>query len=172
MNLNKLREFLLSECHVSVTEAQAESVYKMAVSIHQSRCSRSGRDLENAIGTLLKIHHIPYITQACIHPTNGTIVPCARGLHRHDIIIDAAIGDAIENKIIVSCKVSLRERFLQDANVSCKRLYMVTNDDRAMKKKDELRTIHNIHLVHASQQSALDAWIAEIKDILASDKAD
>lgn len=168
MNLHKIRDFLWNECHVRISDAQVQCLYNIAVSIHQSKCSRSGKDLENTIGALLTSHNIPYITQACVHPTEGTIVPAARGLHRHDIILDAKIGDAIRDKIIISCKVSLRERFLQDANVPCKRLYMVTKDDRAMKKKDELRNIHEIHLIHMSQ--SMDEWIREIKDILSVDR--
>lgn len=168
--LQKLRDFLWNECRARVNETQVQTLYNLAVSIHQSKCSRSGKDLETRIEQLLQLHNIPFIKQACVHPIEHTIVPPGRGLHRHDIILNAAIGDSIRDKIIISCKVSLRERFLQDSKVPCRRLFMVTSDTRAMKKKDELRTIHDIHLVHTSQD--MDQWIQEIKGILAADRVD
>lgn len=125
--------------------ARTRDIYARAISMHQSALSRRGRALEDAIAGVLRRAHVPFMRQGCVR--DGYIVKPARGVHRHDFIIGGAIGEEIANKCIISCKVSLRERFLQDAHVPCKKLFMVTLDTKALKYRDDYSKQYSIDII-------------------------
>ena len=113
-----------------------DELFDKAVSVHQSGMSRRGRILEEIIEGLLRQRGVPFLTQ--VSDQSGIISPKKRGFV-HDIIIDANLGDKLEDKIIVSCKTSIRERYKQDKNLKCKKLYLVTME----KVKDREKYISN-----------------------------
>jgi hypothetical protein len=121
-------------------------IYKKCISLHQSNIVKKGKALENAIAHMLQKEKIPYLAQACVDK-DGNIIAGKLGHHRHDFVVGGAIGQNIADKIVISCKTSLRERFLQDANLTCKRLFMVTYDPQGEVKKEALKEQHNIEVV-------------------------
>lgn len=123
-----------------------QAIYERSVSLHQSSLSKSGKCLEDAFSRVLDSHGIEYMTQACVDG-NGEIIPKRSGHRIHDFVINGALGKNIEDLTIISCKMSLRERFLQDSNIPCRRLFLVTLDKTALKKEALLLKNHNIHLV-------------------------
>lgn len=106
--------------------ASPSEIYAKCVSIHQSRNSTNGAILEKIVEEALTRHGIPFLRQ--VSDQNGIISTKKRG-SVHDIIIDAKLGDNIKNKIVLSCKTSLRERYKQDGHLIAKEVYMITFDD-------------------------------------------
>ena len=102
-----------------------QAIYERSVSLHQSSLSKSGTCVDG----------------------NGEIIPKRSGHRIHDFVINGALGKNIEDLTIISCKMSLRERFLQDSNIPCRRLFLVTLDKTALKKEALLLKNHNLHLV-------------------------
>lgn len=139
-------------------------IYQKCVSLHQSSISRKGKALENAIAHILERENIPFLAQACVDK-DGNIIPGKVGHHRHDFVVKGVMGENIKDKIIISCKTSLRERFLQDANVCCKKLFMITYDPHAEAKKETLKEQHNIEIVTIKEDdtSAVQSMIKYIR---------
>lgn len=111
-----------------VTEDVAYNIYKTCVSMNQQSRSNKGKLLEQCIEDVLKARQIPYLPQVTVD-TTGIIHKSRgqkKGVHVHDFVIDAQVGDSIRDKIVLSCKTSLRERWRQDANVQCAKMYMIT----------------------------------------------
>lgn len=154
-----------------VSHSQIEDLYNKCISIRQRAVTTKGKALENAIACLLDREKIPYLAQACVNKKHQIIAP-AKGYHRHDFIIDAAIGDSYHDKIIISCKTSLRERFLQDANISCKKLFMITMDPKANSKLDLLESQHKIAIIYISDEKQKNKVICESATESAENRAE
>lgn len=125
--LPSLRRILPREI---ISEEDANNVYKMCVGINQKYRAQKGKLLEKCIEDVLKENNIPYLSQVTVDPA-GVIHALrgkCKGIHIHDFIVNASFGDTIDDKIIISCKTSLRERWRQDANVKCAKMYMITMD--------------------------------------------
>lgn len=123
-----------------------KKIYETCISIHQKNNHTKGHNLENVISEMLDAYGISYKRQATIDQ-DGIIIPTNKNGRRYDFIIDARYGDALSQKIVLSCKRSLRERFMQDANIPCKKLYMITMEQKNTKFVDRLRTEFGIHLI-------------------------
>lgn len=154
----------------------AMEVYQACVGVNQSQRSKKGKSLEKIIENLLMEHDIPYLSQAAVDTATGTICKSSRSsksTHIHDFIIDAKLGDTIHDKIVLSCKTSLRERWRQDANIKCKKLYMITLEAASKTITASLEE-NNITLVMvgAKEGTPLEQCIQEIKDTLVSAKQD
>lgn len=148
-----------------IQKDHAHMIYQKCIALHQSAVSRRGKALETHVANLFQEKQIPFMPQACVN-RDGIIVPPTKGLHRHDFVIDAQMGDCIHEKIVVSCKTSLRERYLQDANVQCKTLYMVTMDPSALRKTDTFLTEHKIHLIYIPKDGNKGTKSTEISYML------
>lgn len=160
--VEELRKFLRTK-----PKPCARDIYKKSVSLHQSSLSTGGRHLEEAVARVFDAHGVQYLPQACVNG-DGDIIKARKGYHRHDFVIDGTIGDNIRDRIIVSCKVSLRERFLQDSKVPCKRLFLVTLDEKALQKADIIKKEHNIDLIIVGgpkgfNMSTCLKWIVETR---------
>ncbi len=152
-----------------INEEIAHNVYKTCVSLNQKYRTQKGKLLEKCIEDVLKENDIPYLSQATVD-TAGVIHALRgkrKGVHVHDFIIDASFGDTIDNKIIISCKTSLRERWRQDANVKCAKMYMVTMDTCSNHIMTSLQE-NNVTLVviGADTGISMEHCIQEIKEHL------
>jgi flagellar hook-basal body complex protein FliE len=136
----------------------AKEVYSFANSAAQRNRNKRGKAFEAALESMLTELKIPFIRQVS-HDNTGKIKSDKRGVV-HDIVIDAALGDMLQDKIIISCKTSLRERYKQDSLVPCKKMYMVTLDrvsERTMAKYDKI-----CELVMIGENNALQNMLSEI----------
>lgn len=122
--------------------ANYKKIYETCISIHQKNNNTKGRNLENIVSSILDNSDIPYLRQATAD-NNGIIIPG----RRFDFVIDAKYGDRLKDKIILSCKRSLRERFLQDANIQCNKLFMITMDHKNTNYRNKLLKNHGIDLI-------------------------
>lgn len=158
-DLSEIMSMLTLTSNRPPTLAFVEQVYNKCNSIAQSRRSRRGKAFETVLEDTLRDRGIPFITQAS-HNAEGIIVKGKKGVV-HDFIVDARIGDSLKDKIIISCKTSLRERYKQDANLPCRKIYMVTLDKVAAKTKYEAV---NLHIVSIGQDAALENMIRDIEN--------
>lgn len=125
--LPTLRKMLPRE---NINEEIAMSIYKTCIGINQSQRTKKGKMLEKCIEDVLKENQIPYLSQVVVD-TSGVIHALRgkrKGVHVHDFVINASFGDTIQDKIILSCKTSIRERWRQDANIDCAKMFMITLD--------------------------------------------
>jgi hypothetical protein len=157
----------------AINEEIASNVYKTCVSINQKYRTQKGKMLEKCVEDVLKEHDIPYLSQATVD-TAGVIHALRgkrKGVHVHDFIIDASFGDTIDNKIIISCKTSLRERWRQDANVQCAKMYMITMDACSNHIMNSLKE-NNVTLVMIGADNtigiSMETCIQEIKAYLST----
>lgn len=134
-----------------------EQLYKTCNSIAQGRRSSNGRRFEELVASCLRAQNIPFVSQVSIDDKTGCIVPRSRGKHVYDFVIDAQVGDLARDKDMVSCKTSLRERYLQDQKSPFRTSYMLTLEKTSNPAKF-LR--HDIQVISVSD--------ATIKDILRS----
>lgn len=109
----------------SMKTGSYKTIYDVCVSLHNSFNSRSGKLLETSIEEILTTRKIPFLRQVSVK--NGIISPKKRGAV-HDIIIDAKLGDNIRDKVMISCKTSVRDRYKQDGKIDAKKLYLFTYD--------------------------------------------
>lgn len=125
--LPSLRKMLPRE---NINEEIAANIYKTCIGINQQHRAQKGKMLEKCIEDVLKENNIPYLSQVVVDTTG--IIHAFRGkkkgVHIHDFIINASFGDSVHDKMILSCKTSLRERWRQDANIECSKMYMITMD--------------------------------------------
>ncbi len=157
--VEELRTFLHNQLALHhVHSDQVRQIYQQCITLHQSSVSKRGRALEDAVAQLFVSCDIPYLRQACVN-RDGKIIRAKKGHHRHDFVIQARVGDMLHNKIVVSCKTSLRERFLQDANVPCHKLFMVTMDSSSLGKLEALQTEHRIHLILVPSKNMTSSMI-------------
>jgi hypothetical protein len=103
---------------ILLSDEQLLTLYKKAVSIHQTNNQGNGNFLEESISQLLTEHQIIHMKQITIDKA-GIIVSLTKETkkcyHIVDIIIgDVLIGKSIEDYIVISCKTTCRERWLQD----------------------------------------------------------
>lgn len=143
--LPTLRKMLPRE---NINEEIASNIYNMCVGLNQRNRAKKGKLLEKCIEDVLIESKIPYLSQAAVD-TSGVIHASKgrrKGVHIHDFIINASFGDTIENKTILSCKSSLRERWRQDANLQCAKMYMITLDTCSKHTIESLKE-NNIELV-------------------------
>lgn len=143
--LPSLRKMLPRE---NINEEIALNIYTTCIGINQQHRAKKGKLLEKCIEDVLKENDIPYLSQAVVD-TSGVIHAMRgkkKGVHVHDFVINAAFGDSIEDKIILSCKTSLRERWRQDANIQCAKMYMITMDACSKHIMSSLKE-NNIELV-------------------------
>ncbi len=92
-------------------------LYSINKSITQSYRSTTGKTFENCIEKIFKIYGISYSKQVFIDFSTQTIQKYSKKLHGHrvDFVIpEIQIGESLECHWVVSCKTTLRERFLQD----------------------------------------------------------
>lgn len=143
--LPTLRKMLPRE---NVNEEIAASIYKTCVGLNQQNRAKKGKMLEKCIEDVLVENKIPFLSQVVVD-TSGVIHAVKgrrKGVHVHDFVINASFGDTIQNKMILSCKTSLRERWRQDANLQCAKMYMITMDTCSKHVMESLRE-NNIELV-------------------------
>jgi hypothetical protein len=139
--LEKVRAKLESDERDKPPEQHAQEVYALCNSLAQSKRSRNGRALERAIHKQLVQRGIPFLEQCSVH--QGHVSKARRGgVHTYDFVIGAQEGDPIRDAIVLSCKASVRERYLQDKQVPCKALYMITLDAVRDTSKYEQQNIH------------------------------
>lgn len=108
----------------NVRQTDAVKLVKACHTIVQRNRSVHGTLFESLVAECLKRCGIPFLTQVCI--IDGKIAKKQKGYHAYDFVIYADYGDRARHKIFISCKTSIRERYLQDQKVSCRRLIMVT----------------------------------------------
>ena len=123
-----------------------KKIYETCISIHQKNNYTKGHNLENVISDIFDEYGISYKRQV-VADKDGIIVPNQKTGRRYDFVIDAHYGDALSDKVVVSCKRSLRERFMQDANVPCQKLYMVTLERKNVKFINRLRDDYGINII-------------------------
>lgn len=167
--LPSLRKLLPRE---NINEEVASSIYKTCVGLNQQNRAKKGKLLEKCVEDVLKENQIPFLSQVVVD-TAGVIHAMKgrrKGVHVHDFVIDASFGDTIQNKIILSCKTSLRERWRQDANLQCAKMYMITLDTCSKHIMESLRE-NNIDLVviGGSNGMTLQQCIDDIKRELITD---
>lgn len=144
----------LADVKQAMETGNPELVYAKCISLYNSNNSLSGGVLEKIVEGLLKERGVPFLRQKATD-ADGTIIAQKRG-SVHDIIIDAKLGDNIKDKVIVSCKTSLRDRYKQDGNLNAKSVYMVTFDaPKDFKKYTDM----GIHVVTVGT-GALEAMLA------------
>ena len=138
----------------------AEDLYNKCNGIAQSRRTRRGKMFEAVLEEMLKDRGIPFLKQVS-HNADGIITASKRGTV-HDIIVNAQLGDALSEKIIVSCKASLRERYKQDANLPCRKLFMVTLD-KVPQAKNHKYAAMGVNIVCVGQDGSLDSMFEELE---------
>lgn len=138
-----------------------ERVYNTANSIAQGNRSKRGKALEDAMASLLMDLHIPFVSQVS-HNDQGLLTSKKRGCV-HDIVLYAKMGDPIRDKIVVSCKTSVRERYKQDGIVPCKKLFLVTVDRASTRNNQKYKDI-GIYMVHVGHDQALERMLQEVVD--------
>lgn len=116
-NIRKVSELMKNK-------GDAETVFNKCISLHQSQNQKNGTYLEHIIENLLRVYEIPFLRQ--VSDADGIIIPPGPRMGTHDIILDAKFGDAIKDKIIISCKASIRERYKQDRHLGAKKVYLVS----------------------------------------------
>lgn len=141
-NLEILRRYIKD----SGPKIDYKKIYETCITIHQKNNYTKGHNLENVISDILDEYGISYKRQV-IADKDGIIVPSQKTGRRYDFIIDAKYGDSLNDKIVISCKRSLRERFMQDSHVPCKKLYMVTMEHKTLKFANRLRAEFGINLI-------------------------
>lgn len=143
--LPTLRKMLPRE---NVNEEIAASIYKTCVGLNQQNRAKKGKMLEKCIEDVLVENKIPFLSQVVVDTTGviHAVKGRRKGVHVHDFVINASFGDTIQNKMILSCKTSLRERWRQDANLQCAKMYMITMDTCSKHVMESLRE-NNIELV-------------------------
>ena len=146
---------LVQELNVSqnlnddMLEQYTKKIYGESVSSNQSYRSRKGRDFEEALSLYMDQFELPYIEQVSVNK-GGVIIGwknCEQKVpshirkgatkHRIDFVVgqDINIGDNLSNFIIVSAKVSLRDRYRQESEYhnKAKKFYMCTLTDEVVK---------------------------------------
>lgn len=130
-------------------EQYTKKLYEASISSSQSYRSKKGRDFEEALSLYMDQFELPYIEQVAVNK-GGTItgwknckqkVPSniKRGAtkHRIDFVVgkNISIGDNISDYIIISAKVSLRDRYRQESDYhnKAKKFYMCTLTDEPVK---------------------------------------
>lgn len=128
------------------------SIYKKCISIKQGSVCETGKWLEQSICNILKDNNINYKTQVSVDEFGDITGFDVVGNKRiHMSIIDIVVGSNIEigtnisSHIVISCKVSCRERWLQDCwtfNIKPKKYILVTlsNDYPASERFKESKT--------------------------------
>lgn len=101
-------------------------MYKACNSIAQSKRQRSGQAFEATVADAFDQKGISYLSQVCI--IDGRIARKKHGYHVYDFVLNAEYGDSCQDKIMISCKTSLRERYLQDQHVPCSKMVLITLD--------------------------------------------
>jgi hypothetical protein len=113
-----------------------EKIYKINQSITQSLRSCTGKEFENMIRQILDENHISYSYQVYIDE-NGKVVGHKKdSAHIVDFVIPKCkIGKSLKKFTILSCKTTLRERFLQDFGIKCYRKFIITLDEKTSQAK-------------------------------------
>ena len=151
---NERKEKGLAEVALLMSQgASPEDVYAKCVSIHQSHNSTNGSFLEKIIEDLLTARGIPFLRQ--VSDQGGVISAKKRGCV-HDIIIDAKLGDSLKDKIVISCKTSLRERYKQDGHLLAKEVCMVTFDHPRTLDK------YGVNIVSIGKDDALEKLLSRL----------
>lgn len=132
-----------------VTPQDTQDLYDLCNGLAQSVRCCNGRILETAIKTELERHAIPFLEQCSI--TEAGIVSKSRRGHTYDFIIGSDVGEPVTNAVILSCKSSVRERYLQDCNnLPCKEMYLITLDRVTQQEKFKR---HKMHIVTVCRQA-------------------
>ena len=136
-----------------------------ASQVYKRKRSKTGRIFESVLEDMLRERGISFISQVS-HDANGVICAKKRG-YVHDIIIDAKIGEPLKNKIVISCKTSLRERYKQDAKIPCRKMFMVTLEKVTSTEKYASTDIQVVSIGH---ENALENMFVELEvDAFVSD---
>lgn len=126
-----------------------KKIYDASISSSQSYRSKKGRDFEEALSLYMDQFELPYIEQVAVNK-GGMIIGwknCEQKApshvrkgatkHRIDFVVgqDISIGDNLSNLIIVSAKVSLRDRYRQESEYhnKAKKFYMCTLTNEPVK---------------------------------------
>lgn len=160
MDMLRLSNILQKTVTAQSTDVDyAKQVYTACNSIAQRQRARRGKIFEKIIERMLEQRNIPYISQVSLD-NNGVISQKKRG-YVHDIIVNAKIGDKLSQKIVISCKTSLRERYKQDTKIPCRLMYMVTLDNVECCKK---YSDAGIKVVSIGTDNALEKMMQELED--------
>lgn len=112
-------------------QAKLEKLYSINKSITQSLRSTTGKDFECIIEYFLKKYSISYRKQVQILPDGSICHQKNKRGHKVDFVIPSPKDkDSIENYIMLSCKTSLRERYLQDSVY--KHCFILTYDTKSI----------------------------------------
>lgn len=88
-----------------------EHIYTINKSITQSFRSKAGRNFELVIRELFDLFNIEYSYQVTLRNNRAV----HRGGHKVDFVVPPLnVGDILGERLIISCKTTLRERFMQD----------------------------------------------------------
>jgi hypothetical protein len=154
---------------MDVSIEDAKIIYDACISLFQSNKSKKGKTFERIIEDMFADEGVPFLSQGHV-ATNGMIVHNKRGQHgirKPDFILDAKIGDSIQDKTIVSTKLSLRERKNQDINIAskCKRVYLLSANKDDERQASALQQ-HNMELyvVGGSPTRNMDAFLKSVKE--------
>ena len=141
----KMKPLLESFGLNNVTDEMMDKIYFASKSITNTLRVNVGRQFEDAIESILRNNNIDYSKQVRID-SNGMVTKKAKSTtHIVDFVIPSVkINESINDKIIVSCKTTVRERILQDNGIVCKDKIAVTMDkkltEQAIKNKYQLNT--------------------------------
>lgn len=122
----------LSECY---DNGFMDEIYNVNKSITQSLRATTGKDFEKCIETILDKYNVPFSRQVKVNKDTHIIQKRSGNTHALDIVIPPVkYGDDIDNYIVLSCKTSLRERYLQDSTY--RKCYIITCDTKTNSSKN------------------------------------
>lgn len=132
-----------------ILEQYTKKIYEASISSSQSYRSKKGRDFEEALSLYMDQFELPYIEQVAVNkggmitgwknceqkaPSN---IKKGATKHRIDFVVgkNISIGDNVSDYIIISAKVSLRDRYRQESDYhnKAKKFYMCTLTDEPVK---------------------------------------
>lgn len=127
----------------------------------QSSKAHAGRELENKVRFALDKLKIPYGYQIAVE--DDTILDKRpKGSHVLDFVVpNPNAGDSLKDYVVISTKTTLRERFLQDKHLKCKKLIFITHDKDA-------KTMENaivIDRVDDDVKAEIDCLVEKLADL-------
>lgn len=104
----------IKQLYPDLPEDIVEDIYKTSISLRQSYVCKSGKNLEKVLEIYLETLKIPFKREINIDET-GMIVSYT-SFHKIDFVLgNPKMGDSITDYIIISCKKTCRERWMEDS---------------------------------------------------------
>jgi len=108
-----------------------DAIYKINQSITQSLRSCTGKKFEMMLKEIFDENNISYSYQVFIDE-NGIVVKTRKeSSHILDFVVpECKMGKSLKKYTVISCKTTLRERFLQDNGIECYNKFLITVDTK------------------------------------------